>query len=58
MSGAAGVAGSMSDPVWFWMWAVAIGVLVWLSGYFFGRTDEIMRRVRQMEREAEKRRVG
>ena len=45
----------MSDPGWFVIWAIAILVLVWLSGYFFGRTDEIMRRVRQMEREAEKR---
>ena len=33
------------------LWAVAVFVLIWLSGYFFGRTDEIMR---QMEREAER----
>ena len=36
------------------LWAMAVFVLIWLSGYFFGRTDEIMRRLRQMEREAER----
>jgi len=36
------------------LWAMAVFVLIWLSGYFFGRTDEIMRRARQMEREAER----
>jgi len=36
------------------LWAMAVFVLIWLSGYFSGRTDEIMRRARQMEREAER----
>lgn len=45
----------MSDPDWFALWVVCIWLIAFGSGYFLGRADEIMRRVRQMEREAEKR---
>ena len=42
----------MIEHVLMVLWAVAVFVLIWLSGYFFGRTDEIMRRVQQMEDKA------
>ncbi len=48
----------MSDYDWLALWVIGIWLLAVASGYFLGRADEIMRRVRQMEREAEKRRGG
>ena len=45
----------MIEHVLMVLWAVAVFVLIWLSGYFFGRTDEIRRRLRQRERGAERR---
>ena len=45
----------MSEFDWLVPLFSGIWLLAFASGYWLGRADEIMRRVRRMEREAEKR---